>query len=82
MELAENGFFPGFPGTLAAYFAKSVGDGITPESDEQTMWPSTTEIFLPGRPTFQRGRDLVQKDLARSFKRLIEVEQRKNFQGP
>ena len=79
MELAENGF--PVPATLAAYFAKSVGDGITHESDEQTMWPSTTEIFYPGGRPFKEGEILVQKDLARSFRRLIEVEQRNTSKG-
>ena len=79
MELAENGF--PVPATLAAYFANSVGDGITHEADEQTMWPSTTEIFYPGGRAFKEGEILVQKDLARSFKRLIEVEQKNAFRG-
>ncbi|GIT43191.1 MAG: hypothetical protein Ct9H300mP11_11270 [Chloroflexota bacterium] len=44
------------------------------------MWPSTAEIFYPGGRVFREGDTLVQKDLARSFKRLIEVE-RSNASG-
>ena len=74
MELAENGF--PVPATLASYFAKSAGDDLTHETDDQVQWPSTAEIFYPGGRAFKEGETLVQKDLAHSFKRLIEAEKK------
>ena len=45
----------------------------TGESD-LSLWPSTREVFMPnGRPP-NVGERLVQRDLARTFERLIEVE--------
>ena len=79
MELAENGF--PVPATLASYFAKSAGDDLTHETDGQTHWPSTAEIFYPGGRAFKAGETLVQKDLARSFMRLIEVERENASEG-
>ena len=71
MDLAENGF--PVPSTLAAEMAQT-GDSLTHESSGQPAWASTVEIFFPGGRNFKTGEILVQKDLARSFMRLIEVE--------
>ena len=71
--------------TLASYLAKTglakTGDDLTHESSGQTAWPSTAEIFFPGGRSFKTGEILVQKDLARSFMRLIEVERENSSQG-
>ena len=64
IELAEEGF-PIFP-RLAASIAEAA-----PILSE---WPSSAEIFLPaGRPP-AAGETLVQRDLARTFRRLAEAE--------
>ena len=79
MELAENGF--PVPSTLADFFSKQAGDDLTHETGSKQEWPSTDEIFYPGGRAFKTGETLVQKDLANSFKRLIEVERKNASQG-
>jgi gamma-glutamyltranspeptidase/glutathione hydrolase len=39
-----------------------------------TSWPSTTDIFIPKGQVLQTGDILIQKALANSFRRLIDVE--------
>ena len=69
MELAANGF------PVSAYLYEGLQ---TTEDDHEggaVLWPSTREIYMPkGRPP-RIGEILVQADLARTFRRLIEAEQ-------
>jgi gamma-glutamyltranspeptidase/glutathione hydrolase len=68
MELAERGY------PLSDY----VHGGLqTTEEDHEgdvAMWPSNREIFMPGGRAPGVGETLVQSDLARTFRRLIEAE--------
>ena len=68
LELAENGF------PVSAY----LHDGLqTTEEDHEggvAMWPSTQEVYLPKGRTPRTGELLVQADLGRTFRRLIEAE--------
>ena len=66
LELAENGF-PA-PASLHAALASLV------ERERVTGWPSTLEAFYPGGKVPSTGDLIVQQDLARTFRRLIQVE--------
>ena len=66
LELAEDGF--PIPATLARAL------GRLPEQGHVQNWPTTMEIFFPGGKAPETGDVLVQRDLARTFRRLIEVE--------
>ena len=69
LELAENGF------PVSAYLCEGLQ---TTEDDHEggvAMWPSTREIYMPNGRTPLVGEILVQADLARTFRRLIEAEQ-------
>ena len=46
-----------------------------------TRWPSTREIFMPGGRVPDVGELFVQKDLARTFDRLIDVERANSYKG-
>ncbi|MCH8087201.1 MAG: gamma-glutamyltransferase family protein [Chloroflexi bacterium] len=63
-ELAGNGY-PMSPVVHA---------GLTHNSESLAMWPSTREIFMPDGRVPGTGELFVQKDLARTFERLVEVE--------
>ena len=43
--------------------------------------PSTAEIFLPGGKPFQVGQIVVQKDMARTFHRMVEAEKGSSHKG-
>ena len=69
LELAENGF------PVSAYLCEGLQSNEDDPEGGAAMWPSTREIYMPnGRPPHV-GEILVQADLARTFKRLIEAEQ-------
>ncbi len=69
LELAEHGY--PLPERVQSAFASQAADKDGP------MWnyPSLREVFMPGDRVIEVGEKFVQKDLARTFKRLIEVEQ-------
>ncbi len=69
MELAANGF------PVSAYLREGLQ---TTEDDHEGgigLWPSTREIYMPNGRVPRAGEILVQADLARTFRRLIEAEQ-------
>ncbi len=78
LELAEQGF--PIPATLQSALART-GDSLIGDSDGDGRWPSTAAIFFPGGRRPDVGDILVQKDLARTFRRLIEVERAHAGQG-
>ena len=78
LELAEGGF--PIPATLQSALART-GDSLIGDSDGDGQWPSTAAVFFPGGRRPDIGDILVQKDLARTFKRLIEVERDHAGQG-
>ncbi len=68
LELAEEGF------PVSEYLREGLQ---TTEEDHEggvAMWPSTREVYLPNGRTPRTGELLVQTDLARTFRRLIEAE--------
>ena len=75
LELAEKGF------PVSAYLSEGLQ---TTEDDHEggvAMWPSTREIYMPRGRTPRPGEILVQADLARTFRRLIEAERGASHQG-
>ena len=68
MELAEDGF----PLTEVVR-NQMLRDVESPESILRD-WPSTREIYMPNGRVPDLGEPLVQKDLARTFGRLIQAE--------
>ncbi len=71
LELADGGF--PIPATLQSALART-GDSLIGDSDGDGRWSSTAAVFFPGGRRPDIGDILVQKDLARTFRRLIEVE--------
>ena len=71
LELAERGF--PIPTTLQKALA-STGDRLLNDGGDSLRWPTTQEVFFPGGKPLDKGALLVQRDLARTFRRLIEVE--------
>ena len=78
LELADGGF--PIPATLQSALART-GDSLIGDSDGDGRWPSTAAVFFPGGRRPDIGDILVQKDLARTFSRLIEVERDHAGQG-
>ena len=78
LEIAEQGF--PIPATLQSALART-GDSLIGDSDGDGRWPSTAAVFFPGGRRPDVGDILVQKDLARTFRRLIEVERDHSGQG-
>ena len=78
LEIAEHGF--PIPATLQSALART-GDSLIGDSDGDGRWPSTAAVFFPGGRRPDVGDILVQKDLARTFRRLIEVERDHAGQG-
>ena len=68
LELAEKGF------PLSAAVQESLGRSDETLEGDVAQWESTREVFMPGARVPEVGEPLVQKDLARTFRRLIEVE--------
>ncbi|MCH7761076.1 gamma-glutamyltransferase [candidate division TA06 bacterium] len=71
LEIAEGGF--PIPASLHRALSRA-GDTLVGDEGGGLPWPSTREIFLPGDRPLDTGEILVQKDLARTFQRLIQVE--------
>ena len=71
LEIAEGGF--PIPASLNRALSRA-GDAFVGDEGGGLPWPSTQEIFVPGGKPLETGEVLVQKDLARSFQRLIQVE--------
>ncbi len=78
LELAEGGF--PIPATLQSALART-GDSLIGDSDGDGRWSSTSAVFFPGGRRPDIGDILIQKDLARTFYRLIEVERDHAGQG-
>lgn len=70
LDLAE----VGFP------IPESLHRALVQASDTQ-KWESTKEVFYPNGEPLGTGDVLLQKDLARTFRRLIEVERGNTSQG-
>ena len=68
LEIAEHGY--PLPARVQRAFAAQATDKDGP------MWnfPSLREVFMPGDRVIEVGEKFVQNDLARSFRRLIDVE--------
>ena len=68
LELAEKGF------PVTSY----LHDGLQAEEEDHeggiALWPSTREIYMPNGHLPSVGEILVQSDLAKTFRRLIEAE--------
>ena len=71
LEIAENGF--PVPFSLHSALVRG-GDQLTADATGDAGWPTTRAIFYPDGAAPRPGDILVQKDLARTFRRLIEVE--------
>lgn len=68
LEIAERGF------PVTSYLHHGLQ---TTEEDHEggvSLWPSTREIYLPNGQPPSVGEILVQSDLAKTFRRLIEAE--------
>ena len=78
LELAEYGF--PIPATLQSALART-GDSLIGDSDGDGRWPSSAAVFFPGGRRPDVGDILMQKDLARTFRRLIDVERDHAGQG-
>ena len=78
MELAQGGF--PIPETLHRALVKE-GDQLIHDEGEGVNWPSTLAIFFKDGQALSVGDVLVQQDLARTFRRLIDVERDAAGQG-
>jgi gamma-glutamyltranspeptidase/glutathione hydrolase len=65
IEYAENGFgaYPGFIGHI---------EDVAPRFEQE--WPTSAKVFLPGGKLPEVGDLFIQKDLARTLRRLVEAE--------
>jgi gamma-glutamyltranspeptidase/glutathione hydrolase len=75
LELAERGF------PLSSIIASSLGRSDETGEGDLSMWESTRAIFMPNGRAPKAGEPLVQTDLARTFRRLIEAERASAFKG-
>ena len=79
LELADHGF------PLSAAIQESltniVAGGYSPEDSERELWESTRSVLMPNGRTPQVGERFVQKDLALTFRRIIEVEKANRHSG-
>ncbi|MEE9196629.1 MAG: gamma-glutamyltransferase family protein, partial [bacterium] len=75
VELAELGF------PLSAVVQRSLGRSEETMEGDLDQWESTREVFMPNGRVPEVGEPLVQKDLARTFRRLIEVEKASSHKG-
>jgi gamma-glutamyltranspeptidase/glutathione hydrolase len=75
LELAENGY------PLSAITANFLGNSEETGEGSLSTWESTREIFMPDGRMLKEGDPLIQKDLARTFRRLIEVERANAHKG-
>ena len=77
IELAEEGF------PLSAHEASALGHRFENIEfiDLYRQWPSTTAVVMPEGRLTRGGERLVQKDLARTFRTLVEVERANAHKG-
>jgi gamma-glutamyltranspeptidase/glutathione hydrolase len=73
LELAEGGF--PIPSTLSSALRGLVA------REDAAGWPSTKEVFFPQGKPLGAMEVLAQPDLARTFKRLIDIERSHSSQG-
>ena len=71
LELAEQGF----------PVQERLHRHIAQYTEMLRQWPSSVEVFLPGGRVPAVGEVLVQRDLGRTFRRLIEVERASAHKG-
>ena len=71
LELADKGF-------PASYYMSGEIEG---HKQYIRQCPSTAEIFMPGGEPIQPGQKVLQKDLARVFRQMIEVESANSHKG-
>ena len=71
MEIAERGF--PIPETLHRALVKEA-DNLVHDEGEDIKWPSTLAVFYQNGKALATGDLLVQPDLARTFRRMIDVE--------
>ena len=74
LELAENGFPASYNLTRALENRKEYGECISQSS-------STAAIFMPNEKPVQPGQMIVQKELARVFLDMVEVERANAYKG-
>jgi gamma-glutamyltranspeptidase/glutathione hydrolase len=78
LELAEGGF--PIPESLHRALARG-GDKLVHDEGEDAKWPSTVKIFFKNGKALDTGDVLVQRDLGRTLRRMIEVERDHSSQG-
>ena len=82
LELAEDGF-PLHPGLRGPAPANPLGDFSLAGIAEifRTQWPSSAAIYLPGGSVPEVGERIRNTDLGRTFRRLIDAEDRASRHG-
>lgn len=76
LELAEQGF------PLSAVVRNQIAEHVSPaEGGMPFRFPSTRDIFMPHGRVPDVGERFAQPDLARTFRRLIEVERASSNKG-
>ena len=75
LELAEDGF------PVSSVVSNFIGRSEETGEGDIHGWNSTTSIFMPKGRAPKPGEPLVQSDLARTFRRLIEVERANAHKG-
>ncbi len=71
LEIAEGGF--PIPESLHKAFVREA-DKLVHDERENIKWPSTTAIFFRNYRPLDIGDVLVQKDLGRTFRRMMDAE--------
>ena len=75
LELAEAGF------PISAVTQRFLGRSQETLEGDLSAWESTRAVFMPNGRMHRVGEPLVQKDLARTFRRLAEVERANAHKG-
>ena len=75
LELARDGY------PLSAPAANSLAASFKVPDNHDDLWESTRAVFMPSGRAPKIGEPLVQKELANTFGRLIEVERANAFKG-
>ena len=78
LELAEGGF--PIPLTLHRALVRA-GDPLAHDEGDARHWRTTASVFYPNGKALEPGDLLVQPDLARTFRRLIQIERDQSKQG-
>ncbi len=78
LELAEGGF--PIPLTLHRALVRA-GDPLAHDEGDALHWRTTASVFYPNGKALEPGELLVQPDLARTFRRLIQIEREHSCQG-